>query len=62
MPIVYAAFFRAPSGHDHDHDHDHGEAPFPMVLALTLTAAGTIGLFFFSEIPLALARSVAGLT
>lgn len=58
MPIVYAAFFRAPSGHD----HDHGEAPLPMVLALTLTAAGTIGLFFFSEIPLALARSVAGLT
>jgi multicomponent Na+:H+ antiporter subunit D len=55
LPIVYAAFFRAPAG------HDHGEAPLPMVAALTATAAGTVALFFLPALPLALARSVAGL-
>ncbi len=55
MPIVYAAFFRAPPA-----DPAHGEAPLPMVLALALTAAGTAALFFVLEIPLALARAVAG--
>ena len=55
LPIVYAAFFRAPSG------EPHGEAPLPIVIALTLTAALTVGLFFVPDLPLALARSVAGL-
>ncbi len=55
LPIVYASFFRPPPG------AAHGEAPLPMVIALTATAAGTIVLFFFPDIPLALARSVAGL-
>lgn len=55
LPIVYAAFCRPPSG------KAHGEAPLPMVIALTLTAAGTIALFFLPQLPLALARSVAGL-
>jgi multicomponent Na+:H+ antiporter subunit D len=55
MPIVYAAFFRPASG------KPHGEAPVTMVLALSLTAAGTVVLFFLPELPLALARSVAGL-
>ena len=56
MPIVYAAFFRrAPEG-----EQAHGEAPWPSVLALCATAAGTVALFFMPELPLALARAVAG--
>ncbi len=55
LPIVYAAFFKPPAG------ADHGEAPLPMVIALTATAAGTVALFFLPELPLALARGVAGL-
>jgi multicomponent Na+:H+ antiporter subunit D len=56
LPIVYAAFFRAPP-----EDANHGEAPRIMVVALCATAALTIGLFFFPQIPLALARQLAGL-
>ncbi len=59
MPIVYAAFFKQPD--DADSEHAHGEAPWPMVVALTLTAALTIALFFFADIPLQLARDLAGL-
>jgi multicomponent Na+:H+ antiporter subunit D len=56
MPIVYAAFFRrTPAG-----EPAHGEAPWPSVLALAATAAGTVALFFMPEVPLALARAVAG--
>ncbi len=55
LPIVYAAFCRAPSG------DAHGEAPLPVVIALTITAAGTVALFFALELPLALARSFAAL-
>jgi multicomponent Na+:H+ antiporter subunit D len=55
MPIVYAAFFRKPSG------EAHGEAPLTMVLALAATAAGTVALFFVPAVPLAVARAVAGL-
>jgi multicomponent Na+:H+ antiporter subunit D len=62
LPIVYAAFFRAPvAPDDHGHGHGHGEAPWPMVAALTITAGGTVALFFFSDLPLQLARQlVAG--
>jgi multicomponent Na+:H+ antiporter subunit D len=56
LPIVYAAFFRAEDGPEHAH---HGEAPWPMVAALTLTAGGTLALFFFADLPLALARQLA---
>ena len=38
----------------------HGEAPATMVVALTATAALTILMFFFAELPLALARQLAG--
>ncbi|MEX2197930.1 MAG: proton-conducting transporter membrane subunit, partial [Burkholderiales bacterium] len=55
LPIVYAAFFKPPQG------EAHGEAPLPMVIALIATAAGTVALFFFPAVPVALARSVAGL-
>ncbi|MBE0624161.1 MAG: monovalent cation/H+ antiporter subunit D family protein [Burkholderiales bacterium] len=54
LPIVYVAFFRPPAG------ADHGEAPLPMVFALCLTATLTVGLFFYPQIPLALARQLAG--
>ena len=54
-PIVYRAFFRAPAAGDR-----HGEAPLPMVAALCATALLTVALFFFPDIPLALARAVAG--
>ncbi len=57
LPIIYRAFFVAPD-HDAQH-HPHGEAPLPMVTALTLTALGTILLFFWPDLPLALARQVA---
>jgi multicomponent Na+:H+ antiporter subunit D len=58
LPIIYAAFFRA---EDSPPAHEHGEAPLASVAALTLTAAGTVALFFFPEVPLGLARALAGL-
>ena len=36
----------------------HGEAPLPMVMALVATAAGTVLLFFWPDVPLALARQM----
>ena len=56
LPIVYAAFFKAPRD-----DATHGEAPLPMVIALMVTATLTIALFFFSDIPLRLATAVPAL-
>ncbi|MFT5448970.1 MAG: multicomponent Na+:H+ antiporter subunit D [Gammaproteobacteria bacterium] len=64
MPVIYRAFFKAPPGsHAHsdgggalDDDHPHGEAPWPMVLALSTTAACTVLLFFWPDVPLALAQ------
>jgi len=47
LPIVHAAFFRAPPAHDQA--YAHGEAPWPMVAALSITALGTLALFFFSD-------------
>jgi multicomponent Na+:H+ antiporter subunit D len=57
LPIVYRAFFVAPTGHG----DAHGEAPLPMVLALCATAAATLLLFFLPDVPLALARQTIGL-
>ncbi len=56
LPIVYRAFFVAPPADPHG--HPHGEAPLLMVIALTATAAATVLLFFFSDVPLALARQM----
>jgi multicomponent Na+:H+ antiporter subunit D len=53
LPIVYRAFFREPDG------ENHGEAPWPMVAALVTTAALTVAMFFWADLPLALARSLA---
>jgi len=58
LPIVYRAFFRPPAGDDHH--GQHGEAPLPVVIALVVTAVGTLALFFVPDIPLALARELAG--
>ena len=54
LPIVYRAFFREGDG------RAHGEAPATMVAALVLTALATIAFFFMSDIPVALARRLAG--
>jgi multicomponent Na+:H+ antiporter subunit D len=54
LPIVYRAFF-APAGPG---DASHGEAPWPMVAALVTTAALTVAMFFWADVPLALARSL----
>ena len=54
LPIVYRAFFRPVAG------EAHGEAPWIMVFALLLTACATVVMFFFPEVPLLLARRVAG--
>jgi len=56
LPIVYAAFWRAPRAGD----AAHGEAPWPMVAALLASAAATVALPFAAAVPLALARAVAG--
>jgi multicomponent Na+:H+ antiporter subunit D len=56
LPIVYRAFFVAPSAVDAA--HPHGEAPWPMVTALLITAAGTVALFLWPDVPLALARQL----
>jgi multicomponent Na+:H+ antiporter subunit D len=53
LPIVYRAFFREP------HGASHGEAPWTMVAALVFTAALTVVMFFWADLPLALARSLA---
>ncbi len=53
LPIIYRAFFCPLSAEAVA--HPHGEAPLPMVMALTLTAGGTVALFFFPDVPLALA-------
>lgn len=55
LPIVYRAYFReAPAG------AGHGEAPASMVAAMAATSALTILMFFFSDLPVALAVQVAG--
>lgn len=61
IPIVWRAFMRAPPADPDDQHHDaHGEAPTIMVVAQTVTAALVVGLFFFHESLLRLARIVAG--
>ena len=54
LPILYRAFLKKGD------DEAHGEAPLPMVLALVATAALTILMFFYAELPLALARGMLG--
>lgn len=56
LPIIYRAFFRPLSADAVA--HPHGEAPLPIVLALSFTAAGTLALFFFPDVPLALAQQL----
>ncbi|KRR29032.1 monovalent cation/H+ antiporter subunit D family protein [Bradyrhizobium retamae] len=56
LPIVYRAFFCEPMG---GHDKS-GEAPWPIVVALTATAIGTVLMFFFPDIPFALAKLLSG--
>lgn len=61
LPIVYAAFFKAPDPAKDVPGHaDHGEAPFAILLALAITAGGTVALFFYPELPLGLAQQLIG--
>ena len=58
LPVVYAAFFRAPA----EGEATHGEAPWPIVVALVTVAVASLAFPFYSELPLALAQSFAGIT
>jgi multicomponent Na+:H+ antiporter subunit D len=68
VPILYAAFFRTPAalsgvgsrgGYGAEPYHG-GEAPLPIVFATMTTATLTVLLFFFPDIPLALAGQIFG--
>ena len=56
VPIVYRAFLREPAAES----TTHGEAPWTMVVALMATSALTVLLFFFADVPIELARRLAG--
>lgn len=58
LPIVYRAFFCEPACNGHR--HKSGEAPWPIVVALTTTAIGTVLMFFFPDVPFALAKLLSG--
>ena len=58
LPIIFRAFFKPP-GKDVK-GKAKGEAPMPIVRALTATAAATVVMFRFPEIPITLARLLAG--
>jgi multicomponent Na+:H+ antiporter subunit D len=57
IPIVYNAFMKTENVKP---SQEHGEAPWPIVLALSLTAAGSIALFLYPDVPLALAEQLVG--
>ncbi|MBA3777274.1 MAG: monovalent cation/H+ antiporter subunit D family protein [Betaproteobacteria bacterium] len=57
VPIVYRAFLREPAAEA----TAHGEAPWTMVVALIATSALTVLLFFCADVPLVLARMLAGI-
>lgn len=54
LPVVYRAFFVPSRGSD----PLHGEAPWTMVAAMVVTASLTVLMFFFADLPLALAEKV----
>ncbi len=56
LPILHRAFLRPLSAEAVA--HPHGEAPLLILVALVCTAAGTLALFFFPDVPLALARQL----
>ncbi|MEW6690110.1 MAG: proton-conducting transporter membrane subunit [Pseudomonadota bacterium] len=58
MPVVHAAFLRAPPAGD----RVHGEAPWTMLAALVATAAATLALPFAVAVPLGLAKAAAGMS
>jgi len=64
LPVIYAAFFKDEKTRAEDDPYhayaNHGEAPVAVVAALSFTALGTIVLFFYPDIPLALGRALVG--
>ena len=57
LPVVYTAFFDAPRKPD---GPAYGEAPPTLLVAMGLTSLGTLVLFFYPDILLALAGRFAG--
>jgi len=64
LPIIYRAFFKEQKLRAKDEPYqkydNHGESPWPVVAALCFTALGTIALFFFPDVPLALGQALVG--
>jgi len=56
LPIVWRAFLAEPADGDGKGGHKHGEAPFAVVAPLVFTAAMTLVLFFWPDVPFALAQ------
>ncbi|MDH5772378.1 MAG: monovalent cation/H+ antiporter subunit D family protein [Rhodospirillaceae bacterium] len=56
LPIIYVAFFKPEKSPP---KHPHGEAPLAIVIAISLTAIGTMLIFFFPDLPLGLAQTMA---
>lgn len=56
LPILYRAFLREPP----KDEPVHGEAPFTMLVALMATAGLTVLMFFYADLPIALARGIVG--
>ncbi len=54
LPVVYTAFLKKEAEQE-SCSATHGEAPLPMVIAMVFTAAVTVALFFWSDVPMALA-------
>jgi len=55
LPIVWRAFFRPAAAGE-----VHGEAPAPVLAALLASAVLTVAMFFYADLPLALARQLNG--
>ena len=58
LPILYRAFFRDEARQPHG--EPHGEAPWTMVAALVVTASLTVLMFFFADLPIAIATRLGG--
>ncbi|RPJ45521.1 MAG: monovalent cation/H+ antiporter subunit D family protein [Betaproteobacteria bacterium] len=56
LPIIYAAYFRAPA----DAAHPHGEAPWPMLAAMAVTTTLVLAFFCAADVLLGFAQQIAG--
>jgi len=56
LPIIYAAYFRAPV----PAAHPHGEAPWPMLAAMAVTTVLVLAFFCAADVLLGFARQIVG--